>query len=38
MKSLFERFMGGTPTTHSAEHSADDEGFFSTQFMERPDS
>ena len=38
MKSLFERFMGGTPSAASGEHSADDEGFFATQFMERPDA
>jgi CRP/FNR family cyclic AMP-dependent transcriptional regulator len=38
MKSLFDRFMGGTPASTSAEHAADDEGFFATQFMERPDS
>jgi CRP/FNR family cyclic AMP-dependent transcriptional regulator len=38
MKSLFERFMGSTPVNPSAEHAADDEGFFATQFMERPDS
>ncbi len=38
MKSLFDRFMGGTPAGTSAEHAADDEGFFATQFMERPDS
>jgi len=38
MKSLFDRFMGGTPASTSAEHAADDEGFFTTQFMERADS
>jgi CRP/FNR family transcriptional regulator, cyclic AMP receptor protein len=38
MKSLFDRFMGGSSASASAEHAADDEGFFATQFMERPDN
>lgn len=35
MKNLFDRFKGFAATAQ-AEHAADDEGFFSTQFMERP--
>jgi CRP/FNR family transcriptional regulator, cyclic AMP receptor protein len=38
MKSLFERFKGGAAPAGAGEHAADDEGFFATQFMERPDS
>lgn len=36
MKSLFDRLVGGTPAAR--EPAADDEGFFATQFMERPES
>ena len=35
MKSLFDRFKGFAAKAPS-EHAPDDEGFFSTQFMERP--
>jgi len=36
MKSLFDRLVGGPPAAR--EPAADDEGFFATQFMERPES
>lgn len=36
MKSLFDRIMGSSAPAKAPE--ADDQGFFSTQFMERPDS
>ncbi len=37
MKTLFERIMGA-PGGSRAPQQADDEGFFSTQFMERPEA
>lgn len=36
MKTLFDRIMGGSASAKPPQ--ADDQGFFSTQFMERPDS
>ncbi len=43
MKRLFDRFKAAGPAAQGkhgerSEHSADDEGFYSTQFLERPDS
>jgi CRP/FNR family cyclic AMP-dependent transcriptional regulator len=39
MKRLLDRFVSSTPTKHPAQGAdADDEGYFATQFMERPDS
>ncbi|HEX5371520.1 MAG TPA: Crp/Fnr family transcriptional regulator [Aquabacterium sp.] len=37
MKSLFDRIIGA-PAASGKAPAADDEGFFSTQFMERPES
>lgn len=37
MRSLFDRIIGA-PAGASATAAADDEGFFATQFLERPDS
>ena len=37
MKHLFERFRGG-PHADASPPAADDEGFYATQFMERPES
>lgn len=36
MKSLFDRIVGGTASPSSG--AADDQGFFSTQFLERPEA
>ncbi|MEY4427577.1 MAG: hypothetical protein RLZZ182_266 [Pseudomonadota bacterium] len=37
MKHLFERILGGAGATREAP-AADDEGYFATQFMERPEA
>jgi CRP/FNR family cyclic AMP-dependent transcriptional regulator len=37
MRRILDRFKSAGPDTQPSEREADDEGFFSTQFMERPD-